>query len=597
MFSTDGNRTGLSFQPPIDDFVPAASTRNRVISAAASIVSLMLATAPSHAADGPFLPTAPRRVASNLQTKMKNVRTISTANAQNPDVRFELPPRPTNSATAGQHGETPAERTKLLSRFPRKTEEPREKLEDPVAEFVVDLDEPASPIDLPSALQLAGINSPEVLIAQQRVLAATARQQFAAAQALPNLNIGMNYDSHTGALQRASGAILQIQRSALYVGAGGNAVAAGTVNMPGLQYNLNLSETYFGYLASRQQSERFRAASIVSRNQTLQQVTAAYCQLVRAQGTRAIAVEMRGLALSLARTTADFARIGQGRPADAERARTELGKRDADILAADSAIIEASAMLGQILNLESSVRLRSSENWVVPRSVVPDPIPLPELIAISLYQRPEIAERRAEVHAAMLELKNAQLLIFSPQFIAGFSAGQFGGGGDVTSDTTGAPLFGQFNGRSDIDVVLYWSIRNMGLANRAMIKASTARLATVDWERTRVLNDIRAEVADAFARAQAYSAQLDSQLRAVTTSRDGFDQDLRRTRAGEGHPIEVLDSLRLLSRSKQDYLDTITNYNQAQYDLYVAIGQPPADLLVHSVEPPPAQSSNQEDAK
>lgn len=544
-------------------------------------------------------PTPARKALNKLSRlgQQNSGRQVSPASAQKTEPTFDLPPAPKGAAAAIPQSETPAQRTRSLSRFPSKTEERREQLDDPVAEFIVDLDEPASPVDLPSVLQLAGYNSPEVLIAQQRVLAATARQQFAAAQALPNLNLGTNYDAHTGALQRASGAILQIQRSSLYVGAGANAVAAGSVNMPGLQYNLNLSETYFGYLASRQQSERFRAAAMVSRNQTLQQVTAAYCELVRAQGTRAIAVEMREHAADVAKTTADFARIGQGRPSDAERARTELGRRDADILAADAAIIKASATLGQILNLESSVKLQSSENWVVPRSVVPDPIPLPELIAISLYQRPEVAERRAEVHAAMLELKNAQLLIFSPQFIAGFSAGQFGGGGDVASDRNGSPLFGNFNGRSDIDVILYWSIRNMGLANRAMIKASTARLASVDWERTKVLNDVRAEVADAFARTQMHSAQLDHLHRSVTASQDGFDQDLRRTRAADGHPIEVLDSLRLLARSKQDYLDAISNYNRAQYDLYVAIGQPPADLLVHSAEPTANDSDEQGESK
>ena len=52
------------------------------------------------------------------------------------------------------------------------------------------------------------------------------------------------------ALQRASGLILNIQRSSLYLGAGANAVAAGTVNIPGLQYNLNVGETYFAYLVN-----------------------------------------------------------------------------------------------------------------------------------------------------------------------------------------------------------------------------------------------------------------------------------------------------------------------------------------------------------
>lgn len=471
--------------------------------------------------------------------------------------------------------------TSRLNRFPRTTADITSEspsIEDSLTVSV----ESFNPIDLPIALRLAGIESPDVLVAQQRVLASTARQQLAAAQALPNLNIGMNYDQHTGPVQRASGAILDVQRSALYLGAGANAVAAGTVNIPGLQYNLNVGEAYFGYLVSCQQKERAAAAALATRNNTLLRVATAYCQLVQAQGTRAIAVQARDEAAEVARITKSYAKIGEGRPADAERAATEVGRRDAEVLAAEAAIAEASARLVQILNLESSIQLQSSENWVIPRSVVPDPIPLPELITIALYQRPEVAERRAEIHAAMLELDGAKLLLFSPQLIAGFSDGTFGGGSDVASQQNGSARFGSFNNRSDADIVLYWSIRNLGLANKALIKNATARLAATDWEQTRQLNEIRAQVADAYARVQSRSAQLDTRWRAVKTSRDGFQLDLKRANAGEGLPIEVLDSLRLLARSQQEYLETITAYNQAQYELYVAIGQPPADLLVRT---------------
>ena len=348
---------------------------------------------------------------------------------------------------------------------------------------------------------------------------------------------------------------------------------------------MNVGSAYFSYLASRQQSERSRAAAAATRNNILLQVASAYCQLVRTQGTRAIAVRVRDEAVEVARITASFAKVGQGLPADAERAASEVGRRDADIFTADAAIIEASARLGEILNLESSVRLQSSENWIVPRAVVPDPIPLPELIAISLYLRPEIAERRAEVHAAMLQLDNARLLLFSPQFIADFSDGTFGGGSDTNAAATGSPRFGGFGDRTDADLMLYWSIRNLGLANRALIKTATARLAAADWERTQRLNDIRAEVANAYARTQTSVAQLGIRHRAVVSSERGFQEDLQRAKAGEGRPIEVLDSLRLRARAQLDYLDTIANYNQAQYELYVAIGQPPADLLIHTAPP------------
>src|SRR4029077_6765011 len=46
----------------------------------------------------------------------------------------------------------------------------------------------ATPIDLASALQLAGVANPELLLCRQRVVEAVALRQLAAAQILPDLN-------------------------------------------------------------------------------------------------------------------------------------------------------------------------------------------------------------------------------------------------------------------------------------------------------------------------------------------------------------------------------------------------------------------------
>ncbi len=89
------------------------------------------------------------------------------------------------------------------------------------------------PIDLTTALNLAGVQNPELNIARTRILEAAAMRQLAAAYFLPSINPGMNYDSHTGNLQQSDGNILSVNRSAVYVGAGANAVGSGTVNNPG----------------------------------------------------------------------------------------------------------------------------------------------------------------------------------------------------------------------------------------------------------------------------------------------------------------------------------------------------------------------------
>ena len=55
-------------------------------------------------------------------------------------------------------------------------------------------------------------------------------------------------------------------------------------------------------------------------------------------------------------------------------------------------------------------------------------------------------------------------------------------------------------------------------------------------------------------------------------------------------PIEVLDSVRLLGQGRNDYVNAILDYNRAELELYVALGQPPANVLARPA-PAPADTT------
>ena len=191
-------------------------------------------------------------------------------------------------------------------------------------------DEPMT-IDLSSALRLAGVRNLEIVVAQQRVEATVAGQQLAAAQILPNLNAGSNFDAHTGELLTSTGALLAVNRSALYVGAGAIAVGSSPPQAPGLQYNLNVSTAIFNYLVSRQNTNRARFDRQAVDNAVLLNVAVGYAELLRAAGAVRLALLTRNDTAEVARLTADHAKAGQGRQADANRAATELRQREQDV--------------------------------------------------------------------------------------------------------------------------------------------------------------------------------------------------------------------------------------------------------------------------
>ena len=187
----------------------------------------------------------------------------------------------------------------------------------------------------------------------------------------------------------------------------------------------------------------------------------------------------------------------------------------------------------------------------------------------------------------MLYLGGAKVLPFSPNTLLGFSAGGFGGGSNLVR-----PIFGGFGGREDLDVIVYWTIQNLGLGNIALIRAADARLKINQFQQVELLNMVRADIAEAYARTHARYAQIGVYEEAVRSGYLAFRNDLDNTRAGVGAegadlrrvlPIELLNSFQLLAGARLDYIDAIVDYNESQFAMYVALGQPPADALAHPV--------------
>ena len=231
-----------------------------------------------------------------------------------------------------------------------------------------------------------------------------------------------------------------------------------------------------------------------------------------------------------------------------------------------------------MLNLDPSVRLHPTDAYVVPHPLVPDPIPVGELIALGCCAGPSW-RHSASVIQGLLLLDEAKALPFSPTIYLGFSAGGFGGGSNLVR-----PIFGGFGGRTDLDAMAYWTIQNLGVGNVAMIRGANADLQVSRFEQIEMLNRVRAEVAEAYAKTHARYAQIATNESAIQSGLLSFTQDLDRIRLSVGDvlPIELLTAS-ADGRARIDYVDAIVDYNGAQFELYVALGQPPANALARPV--------------
>jgi hypothetical protein len=84
------------------------------------------------------------------------------------------------------------------------------------------------PINLPTALQLAGASPLDIALASQRLRAANAELQRANVLWLPTIYFGVDYFRHDGQLQDVTGNVLSTNKSSFMVGATPNVVFAVT---------------------------------------------------------------------------------------------------------------------------------------------------------------------------------------------------------------------------------------------------------------------------------------------------------------------------------------------------------------------------------
>src|SRR5204863_9275491 len=112
-------------------------------------------------------------------------------------------------------------------------------------------------------------------------------------------------------------------------------------------------------------------ASYAMLNDQLLEAATAYQELLRTYQLQAIANETVAGSETLVRLTTDFAKVGQGTEADADRSRAELSLRQNNVARSDEAVAVASARLVQVLSLSSSATIRPVENAVTPIDLVP----------------------------------------------------------------------------------------------------------------------------------------------------------------------------------------------------------------------------------
>ena len=435
------------------------------------------------------------------------------------------------------------------------------------------------PITLPAALALSNAAPLDVQIAGGRVRVASAQLDRARVQWLPNVNLGADYFRHDGQIQDIVGNVFPTSRSSILLGGGPQA-------------NVSLTDAVYAPLAAKQVIRAVRAEAQAVQNDTTLAVAIAYFDVQQARGDVAGSVESLRRADDLVARTVKLA--PELTPeVEVNRAKTEAARRRQAVESAYERWQVSSAELTRLLRLQPGILVEPSEEPSLIIGVIDTSIPLDELIAIGLTNRPELAANQAVVQAALVRVKQEK---HRPLYTTlalrgvgsnapGLAGGYFGGGvnGDV----------GNFGSRFSVDLQAVWEVQNLGFGNRALVRERESESRRSLLELLRAQETISAEIVRAHAQLTRATRRLkaseDGVTNAVATAEKNLQGLGQTKRVGEQlvllfRPQEAVAAVSALDQAYRDHHAAVGDHNRAQFRLYRALGHP-GHALCHFESP------------
>ena len=171
------------------------------------------------------------------------------------------------------------------------------------------------PIDLPTALRLAGAQNLDVQIASEKLREAQAIHQSALAQFFPWIAPGITYRQHDDKIQDVSGNLIDVHK---YSYAPGVALAA----------QVELGDAIYQSLASKQLAHAAGHALEAQRQQSVLAAAQGYFELALAQGAAAVARESVRIATSYEEQVSRAVTAGIAFKGDALRARVQKERNE-----------------------------------------------------------------------------------------------------------------------------------------------------------------------------------------------------------------------------------------------------------------------------
>jgi len=408
------------------------------------------------------------------------------------------------------------------------------------------------PIDLPSALRLAGARNLDVQIARERFLEAEANRQSAVEQFLPWIAPGIGFHRRDGVAQAVPSGVISDAHFQSY--------------SPGvtLTAQLVLGDAIYNSLAAKQLVKASDQALETQRQQTVLSAAQGYFDLVKAKALLEVVRQAIRISEDYQQQLHVGVSSGIAFRGDELRVQTQTEQYRITLEQALEQERVAGVNLAQTLHLDSRIALAPQSTGLEAIALFPTNASMNALVDQALRMRPELKDSEAFLAATRANKKGAVYGPWIPSVGAQIFAGGLGGGPDSGPST--------LDTEADYLVGLSWRIGPGGLFDAGRINAAKAKLAAAGYADSKLKDVIISEVVATLVRVNSTAAQIQLAERNLNTASETLRLTQERKQFGVGAVLEDIQAQQALTQARSAYVTALAEYNKAQYALNRAVG-------------------------
>lgn len=406
------------------------------------------------------------------------------------------------------------------------------------------------PINLPGVLKLAGANN--LTIKQYGLMfhLSVSEIQKADEWFLPTLFVGPELHFLHGANMNAPGILIpDANQKELWLEGGF-----------GAEWDFN--DGIYNVLAKKQQSLAVKEEGQAQRNKVILNAVGTYYDLLTAQFRYYQLLDLLAQADTIANQVKVQVDAGLRYQSEYLLAQTSYGHIQIELTNAQVQLMEMSNNLLDVLNIDTNALLISRDSGIVPLQLMQN-IADTSMTSYNQYtqNRPEYKSMTAQLNAIQEEKKTTTVGMFMPKLYLGSMP-------DGVLGTFGSP----YNSTYRVDGALLWDIPLGRIFYAGDLKMYNDKIAMQQNNLADFSNQVHNEVDNARAQIILTLQQIKTATTALQQSKLALHQSIEREKLGTVLPFEVFQSEEFYVQAELDYLTSVSNYNKAQYAMYVAVG-------------------------